>query len=62
MTKRIGTSLSIGIILRGYWQCQVECPDVGGIVTCQFSLSELEEAMAAVRQRHGLKVAVVPAQ
>ena len=35
--------------------------DVGGIVTCQFPLSELEEAMAAVRQRHGLKVAVVPA-
>lgn len=34
--------------------------DVGGIVTHQFPLSELDEAMAAVRQRRGLKVAVVP--
>ena len=34
--------------------------DVGSMVTHQFPLSELDEAMAAVRQRRGLKVAVVP--
>ena len=34
--------------------------NVGGIVTHRFPLSELDEAMAAVSQRRGLKVAVVP--
>ena len=51
--RRADAARAVGLLSSG-------ALDVGSMVTHQFPLSELDEAMAAVRQRRGLKVAVVP--
>ena len=51
--RRADVARAVGLLSSG-------ALDVGSMVTHQFPLSELDEAMAAVRQRRGLKVAVVP--